>query len=103
MAFVSNYVNILWLLPDIDHTYMAMVFQSIVGQFQPQKHARGSTQAKLYPADIDKFVVPLLPLDKQQEISNLVRESFAKQHYSVQLLDQAKTRVEQLIEEKVRA
>ena len=64
-----------------------MVFQSIVGQFQPQKHARGSNQAELYPADIDKFVVPLLLLDKQQEIGNLVRESLAKQLYSAQLLD----------------
>jgi restriction endonuclease S subunit len=90
------------LLPDIDHAYMAMVFQSIVGQFQTQKHARGSTQAELYPADIDKFVVPLLPLDKQQKIGNLVRESLAKQHYSAQLLNQAKTRVEQLIVEVVR-
>ena len=102
-AFASNHVNILRLSPDIDHAYMAMVFQSIIGQFQTQKHARGSAQAELYPADIDKFVVPLLPPDKQQEIGNLVRESLAKQRESAQLLDQAKSRVEQLIEEAVRA
>lgn len=82
---------------------MAMVFQSIIGQFQTQKHARGSAQAELYPADIDKFMVPLLPPDKQQEIGNLVRESLTKQRESAQLLDQAKSRVEQLIEEAVRA
>ena len=102
-AFASNHVNILRLSPDIDHAYMAMVFQSIIGQFQTQKHARGSAQAELYPADIDKFMVPLLPPDKQQEIGNLVRESLTKQRESAQLLDQAKSRVEQLIEEAVRA
>jgi restriction endonuclease S subunit len=102
-AFASNHVNILRLSPDIDHSYIAMVFQSIIGQFQTQKHARGSAQAELYPADIDKFVVPLLPPDKQQEIGNLVRESLTKQRESAQLLDQAKSRVEQLIEEAVRA
>ena len=102
-AFASNHVNILRLSPDIDHACMAMVFQSIIGEFQTQKHARGSAQAELYPADIDKFVVPLLPPDKQQEIGNLVRESLAKQRESAQLLDQAKSRVEQLIEEAVRA
>lgn len=101
-AFASNHVNILRLSPDIDHAYMAMVFQSIIGQFQTQKHARGSAQAELYPADIDKFVVPLLPPDKQQEIGNLVRESLTKQRESAQLLDKAKSRVEQLIEEAVR-
>ncbi|MDD2467182.1 MAG: restriction endonuclease subunit S [Desulfobulbus sp.] len=102
-AFASNHVNILRLSPDVDHAYMSMVFQSIIGQFQTQKHARGSAQAELYPADIDKFVVPLLPPDKQQEIGNLVRESLTKQRESAQLLDQAKSRVEHLIEEAVRA
>jgi len=102
-AFASNHVNILRLSSDIDHAYMAMVFQSIIGQFQTQKHARGSAQAELYPADIDKFMVPLLPPDKQQEIGNLFRESLTKQRESAQLLDQAKSRVEQLIEEAVRA
>lgn len=102
-AFASNHVNILRLSPDIDHAYMAMVFQSIIGKFQTQKHARGSAQAELYPSDIDKFVVPMLPPDKQQEIGNLVRGSLAKQRESAQLLELAKFRVEQLIDETVRA
>lgn len=102
-AFASNHVNILRLSPDIDHAYMAMVFQSIIGQFQTQKHARGSAQAELYPTDIDKFIVPLLPIEMQQEIGNLVRESLAQQRESARLLEQAKARVEKLIEEAVAA
>ena len=100
-AFASNHVNILRLNPDIDHAYMALVFQSIIGQFQTQKHARGSAQAELYPADIDKFIVPLLPPDRQKVIGNLVRESLEKQCESIRLLDRAKSRVEQLIEAAV--
>ena len=102
-ALASNHVNILRLSPDIDAAYMAMVFQSLIGQFQTQKHARGSAQAELYPSDIDKFVVPILPSDKQQMIGNLVRESLVKQTESARLLEQAKTRVEQLIEAAVQA
>ena len=102
-AFASNHVNILRLSPDIDHAYMAMVFQSIIGQFQTQKHARGSAQAELYPSDIDKFIVPLLPIEKQQEIGNLVRESLTQQRETARLLEQAKVRVEKLIEEAVAA
>lgn len=102
-AFASNHVNILRLSPDIDHAYIAMVFQSVIGQFQTQKHARGSAQAELYPADIDKFVVPLLTSEKQREIGDLVRESLAQQRESARLLEQAKARVEQLIEEAVAA
>jgi type I restriction enzyme, S subunit len=81
---------------------MAMVFQSIIGQFQTQKHARGSAQADCTRRTLTSSWF-LLPSDKQQEIGNLIRESLAKQWESAQLLDQAKSRVEQLIEEAVQA
>lgn len=100
-AFASNHVNILRVKPDIDAAYMAMVFQSVVGQFQTQKHSRGSAQAELYPNDIDKFVVPILPFEQQRIIGDLVRESLVKQRESARLLEQAKARVEQLIEAAV--
>lgn len=102
-ALASNHVNILRLHPGIDATYMALVFQSVVGQFQTQKHVRGSAQAELYPADIDRFVVPLLDPDKQKAIGDLLRESLVKQQESRQLLEQAKARVEHLIEEAAHA
>lgn len=98
-AMASNHVNIIRLKPGIDAAYMALVFQSMVGQFQTQQHLRGSAQAELYPSDIDRFVVPLLSADKQKTIGDLVRESLVKQQVSRRLLEQAKTRVEQLIEE----
>lgn len=100
-ALASNHVNILRLNSGIDAAYMSLVFQSIIGQFQTQKHARGSAQAELYPADIDRFIVPLLNLSKQIAIGDLVRKSLDKKQESKRLLDQAKTRVEQLIEEAV--
>ncbi len=100
-AMASNHVNIIRLKPGIDAAYMALVLQSIVGQFQTQQHARGSAQAELYPSDIDRFVVPLLGIGKQKAIGDLVRESLVMQQQSHRLLEQAKTRVEQLIEAAV--
>jgi restriction endonuclease S subunit len=102
-ALASNHVNILRLNSGIDAAYMALVFQSIVGQFQTQKHARGSAQAELYPADIDRFIVPLIDPSKQAAIGDLARNSLEKQQETKRLLYQAKTRVEQLIEEAVRS
>lgn len=102
-ALASNHVNILRLNSGIDAAYMALVFQSVIGQFQTQKHARGSAQAELYPTDIDRFIVPRLDLPKQIAIGDLVRKSLEKQKESKRLLEQAKTRVEQLIEEAVRS
>ena len=40
-ALASNHVNILRLQPKIDAAYMALVMQSVIGQLQTQKHARG--------------------------------------------------------------
>jgi restriction endonuclease S subunit len=97
-ALASNHVNILRLIPGIDAAYVALVFQSIIGQFQTQKHLRGSAQAELYPTDIDRFIVPLLDQMKQRTIGDLVRESLVKQQESKALLEQAKSRVGQLIE-----
>ena len=97
-ALASNHVSILRLVPGIDPAYMALVLQSPVGQLQTQQHARGSAQAELYPADIDKFVVPLLDPAIQRTIGDLVRDSLTKQRESARLLEQAKMRVEQFIE-----
>jgi len=102
-AMASNHVGILRLQTGIDPAYMSLVFQSIIGQFQTQKHARGSAQAELYPSDIDRFLVPLLDEKKQEAIGDLVRESLDKQQKSSRLLEQAKARVEQLIEEAVQS
>ena len=98
-ALASNHVNILRLHNDLNPSYMALVMQSNIGKFQTEKYLRGSAQAELYPSDIDKFVVPILPFDKQIQLGDLIRESLEKSNESQQLLNQAKTRVEQLIEE----
>jgi restriction endonuclease S subunit len=102
-ALASNHVNIVRLIPGIDAAYMAVVLQSLIGKSQTQKHARGSAQAELYPGDIDRFVVPLLDPTKQAPIGDLARESLARKQESKRLLEQAKSRVEQLIEEAVRS
>lgn len=100
-ALASNHVGILRLKPGIDPAYMALVFQSVIGKFQTEKHARGSAQAELYPNDLAKFVVPILDEATQRSIGDLLRGSLAKSQQSKQLLEQAKTRVEQLIEEAI--
>jgi type I restriction enzyme S subunit len=97
-ALASNHVNILRIRPDIDPVYMGLIFQSKIGKYQTEKHSRGSAQAELYPSDIDKFLVPILPLEIQKKIGELVRNSLVAENESNQLLEQAKKRVEDLIE-----
>ncbi|MBR2091784.1 MAG: restriction endonuclease subunit S [Fibrobacter sp.] len=101
LAMASNHVNILRLSdPKIDPNYLAMVFNSIVGQMQTQKHSRGSAQLELYPADIDKFIIPMLDEDMMRTIGEKARNSLKALNQSKQLLARAKSRVEELIEQE---
>jgi type I restriction enzyme M protein len=57
---------------------------------------------ELYPFDIRKFQVWEAPQTVQQEIRRLYEQAAESARQSRELLDQAKSRVEQLIEEAVR-
>ena len=94
-------MNILRVVDGIDRAYLSLVLQSVVGQFQTLMHVRGSTQVELYPADIDRFIIPLIDVHKQKEIGDLIRDSLAKQRESKLFLEQAKAHVEALIEEAI--
>lgn len=97
-SLASNHVNILRLINEIDPVYMSIVLQSIIGSFQTEMHSRGSAQAELYPSDIDKFIVPILPSGIQRNISQLVRSSYIAQKESDQILEQANNKVEAFID-----
>lgn len=82
------------MLPD----YLTLVLNSIVVAMQAERDAGGSVIQHWKPSDIERVVVPILPLDVQQEIAALVRRSFALQDEAKRLLDEAKLTVEQAIE-----
>jgi hypothetical protein len=67
-------------------------------------HQRGTSgQLELYPFDIRKFLVWVAPEAFQKEIHNLYNQATKNELRSKEFLDQAKTRLEQLIEEAVRS
>lgn len=67
-----------------------------------KKNQRGSSgQLELYPFDIRKFQVWDAPQSAQQEIRWVYQQATDSAKQSRQLLDQAKSRVEHLIDEAV--
>ena len=54
----------------------------------------------MYPADIAKFIVPIIDEDMMLKIGDLVRNSLTSLIQSKKLLAQAKQRVEELIEQE---
>lgn len=87
------------ILPD----YLTLVINSKVVQMQAERDAGGSIIQHWKPSEISNVVIPILPMEKQQEISQKVQESFRLRNESKRLLNVAKTAVEIAIGESEEA
>lgn len=83
--------------------YLLLTLDHHIGQVQFNRWITGSTNGHLAPRDVGRVLVPRLVPEIEEQIAGLVVESLEKRQESEQLLDQAKTRVEQLIEEAVKS
>lgn len=83
--------------------YVGLVLNSPVGLLQTEKHVTGSTQVELYPSAIAKFLVPLLKPKTMTAIGDKARASHVGLCQARQLLEKAKRRVEELIEQNTEA
>jgi len=83
----------------VPQEYLALAINSILCRMQVEQNASGALILHWKLPLIKKLRVPLCDQDVMKRIATLVKES-KKQHYkSVALLEEAKARVEQLIEE----
>lgn len=87
------------ILPD----YLTLVINSKVVQMQAERDAGGSIIQHWKPSEISHVVIPVLPMEKQQKISQKVQESFRLRNESKRLLNVAKTAVEIAIGESEEA
>lgn len=101
-AIPDNHATIL-RSPTLDPAYLSFFLNSPAGQLQVEMHQRGTSgQLELYPFDIRKFLVWVAPESFQKELRNLYDKAAESEQRSKELLHQAKTRVEQLIEAAAR-
>jgi len=66
------------------------------------RESRGSVQARLNQETLKEIVLPILPEPSQRKIAGLVRKCHAANKRAKELLQQAKTKVEDLIRDYVR-
>lgn len=78
--------------------YLALCINSIVGQMQIERDAGGSIIAHWKPEQIKRLQIPILPIPIQQKIAELVRQSHESRKKAKELLEQAKRRVDDMIE-----
>ncbi|AJI53511.1 restriction endonuclease subunit S [Francisella philomiragia] len=94
----SGIVNLTLLDESIPKEYLALVINSKICQMQANRDCSGALISHWKPQDIRKMKIPLLDIDTMQKINDLVVASKTALRESKQLLEQAKNRVEQLIE-----
>ena len=99
-SFISNNIgrisinNKKEILPE----YLGVILQSIIGKSQFEKEASQTAQPKISDSQVGNFYVPILSNTKQEKIAELVKKSHVARKKAKNLLEEAKVKVEKLIE-----
>jgi len=65
------------------------------------KNSRGSVQQRLNQETLKEVIIPLLPSETQQKIAELVKQSHKARREAKELLEEAKRKVEEAIENEI--
>ena len=99
-GIISSGVMRLKLKEKINPEYLALVLNSIVGRLQAERDAGGSIIAHWKPEQIKNLAVPILPSSTQNKIGDLLLQSYQARKKAKELLEEAKLKVEEMIEKK---
>lgn len=99
-GIISSGILRLKLKQEIEAEYLALFINSILGQIQTERDAGGSIISHWKPEQVKNLIVPILPQATQQKIAELVKKSHQARQKAKELLQEAKNKVENLIEIK---
>ncbi len=101
-AVPASFITMLRCNKEIDVGYLMILLNSKYGILQSKVFQSGTSQQYIYPKDIRHFLVPKISNSPKRELLNLIIKSHNSKTESQNLLEQAKRRVEELIEAAVR-
>ena len=85
---------------NIDADFLVILLNSIVGSYQLERIGTGGVQINISYKDIKNILIPDFSKHIQQKIADLVRQSHEARKKAKELLEEAKHKVEELIEKK---
>lgn len=97
-AIPGSFVTVVRPEKDINPLYLGVLLNTIVGKLQFDRDYSGSIQQYVYSEKIKEILIPILPTKIQQKIADLVKKSHGARKKSKELLEEAKRRVEEMIE-----
>ena len=81
-----------------EREFLQVVLRSIIGKLQIEKPTTGTSYPTVTDEDVGNVLIPVLPKNTQQKIADLVRKSHEARKKSKELLNEAKRKVEEMIE-----
>lgn len=99
-ATAASFITIIRPKNEIIPAYLTVILNSIIGQLQSEKWQSAPAQQHIYPKDIKNFKIPILPKPTQQKIADLVQKSHEVRKKAKELLEEAKKKVEKIIEKQ---
>ncbi|MEK9186524.1 MAG: hypothetical protein AAB885_02985, partial [Patescibacteria group bacterium] len=94
----GSFVTIVRFDTEIEPLYVGVFLNTIAGRLQFERDYTGSVQQYVYPSKIKEILIPILPKFTQQKIADLVSQSHEARKKTKELLEQAKQKVEELVE-----
>jgi len=102
VSVISSEIMRLRLLPNslILPDFLAVFLNTTAARMQVEKYVHGFSNYSITQADIQRLLIPLLDKPYQRRIADLVTQSWEARQKARQLLEEAKKKVENLIEGK---
>lgn len=86
---------------EINKEYLGLCINSMVGKLQIERDSGGSVIIHWRPEQIKELQIPILPDKIQQKIASLVHQSHEARKKAKELLEEAKRKVEEIIEYRI--
>lgn len=97
-SFISdNILRIRNSNKELNNLFLAFYLKKI-GSIIMEKLSRGSVQQRLNQETLREIILPVLPMEAQEKIAELIKKSHEARKKSKELLEEAKRKVEKMIE-----
>lgn len=100
--FGSYFIRVSFKPSKLKTIFVAVYLNSLFGKLQAERMASGGIQTNLTIDAIKSFTIPVLDETTQKKICNLYFEALNERRKSKQLLEQAKTDIEKIVEKGAR-
>src|SRR3989338_9649195 len=82
--------------------YLQVVLRSVIVKLQIERPTTGTSYPTITDADVENILIPVLSLEKQNKIGELVQKSHVARKKAKELLEETKRKVEEEIEKSVK-